>query len=152
MTSFRLPRWSTVLLLLLLVVTVSLEQAFALPVMTLMILFIQQPLLNELESCLLAGIIGIFFSVIFHMPIALGVAIVVLVVGLSRTVFQQSHVQVRDAILTLATCSAMTLAMQSRLSLIAVAEFIVYFLVIVVILRLWIRRRSYHAKRSKTSS
>lgn len=148
----RLPRGSTLLLLVLLLFTLSLEQVFALPVFTLMILFVQQPLLSDLESSVLAGLVGLLFAVVFHFPIAAGVGLLLLAVGVSRTIFQQTHVQARDAILTLATCGAMAWIMKSSVTTLSLIQFLLYFSFVIVILRLWVSRRSYHAKRTKTAS
>jgi|GEM_PF-1369922 len=148
----RLPRGSTVLLLVLLLLTLSLEQVYALPVLTLMILFVQQPLLSDLESSVLAGLIGLLFAVVFHLPIAVGVGLIMLAVGLCRTVLQQAHVQARDAVLTLATCGAMAWFMKSHLTAGTLIQFLLYFFFVIIILRLWVSRRSYHAKRTKTAS
>lgn len=150
--SFKFPRGSTVLLALLLLVTLSLEQAFVLPILTLMILFVQQPLLSDVESSVLAGILGLLFAVVFHVPIAFGVGVVLLGVALSRTVFQQAHVQARDAALTIAICAAMAWALQFKVTVVSLGQFFVYFMAVIVLLRLWVSRRSYHAKRTKISS
>lgn len=148
----KFPRGSVILLTLLMIVTLSLEQAFALPVLTVMILLVQQPLLSDLESCVLAGVVGFLFAVVYHFPLAVGIGVLLLATALSRTVLQRTHVQARDAVVTLAICGSLAWVMKLPLTPVVVGEFLVYFLFVIFLIRLWISRRSFHAKHTKPSS
>ena len=142
----KFPRGSVIVLALLLSLTLSLEQAFTLPVLVTMILLIQQPLLTEIESVVLAAVIGILVAVVYHVPLAVGVAAFVLVTLLSRTVLEKVHVQARDAALTLGLCASLVWFMKTPVTVWGAATFFAYFLIVIVVLRVGVSRRAFHAK------
>lgn len=147
--ALKLPRGSVVFLFFLTTLALVFEQTFALPVLTLMIVFVQQPLLTDEESCALAGILGLLCAVVYHFPFAIGVAACVFAVAIHRTFLQNVHVQAKDALMTVAVCGVFAWQMHLSLNLTSVLRFFVYVAVVIVMLRLWVSRRSYHAQRTK---
>ncbi|MBW7943925.1 hypothetical protein H3C70_00830 [Patescibacteria group bacterium] len=142
----KFPRGSVLALALLLLLTLSVEQAFTLPVLVTLILLIQQPLLTETESVVLAAVIGLFVAVVYHVPLAVGVGAFVLVTLMSRTVLEKVHVQARDAALTLGLCASLVWFMKTPVTMWGAAAFLAYFLSVIVVLRVWVSRRAFHAK------
>lgn len=143
----KLPRSTTVFLVLLLFMLLAVEQVFALPVVTTMIFLVQQPMLSEEESCVVAGLLGIVVAVIYHIPFAAGMTIYLLAVLMSRRLLQRAHVQVRDTVVAVLVCSALAILTNVDFTREQVIQFMVYIGVVVVVLRLWISRRAFMTQR-----
>lgn len=143
------PRGSVVFLFVVTVVSLLFEQAYTLPVLTVMVLLVQQPLLTDEESCVLAGFLGVLSAVVYHLPFAVGVSVFIASVWASRTVFHRLHGQLRDVVITFAVCAVLAWQMHITIHLSTLLGFLVYVAGVVVVLRLWISGRSFHAQRTR---
>lgn len=145
----KLPRGSVFFLFVLTVLSLLFEQTFTLPVLTLMILLVQQPLMTDEESCVLAGCLGVLSAVVYHLPFAVGILACIACVWASRTVLKQFHGQLRDVLITLVVCAVFAWQMRISLHFSTLLGFFVYVAGVVVVLRLWISGRSFHAQRTR---
>ncbi|MBW7955817.1 hypothetical protein H3C66_03735 [Patescibacteria group bacterium] len=145
----KLPRATTVFLAAILVLSVAIEQAFTFPVVATMILFVQQPLLSDTEGVSLATLVGILVAVTYHVPFALGMLIFLVGTFLARTILEKSHAQLRDSLLTAVISLILAVVTQAEFTWFHLLGFAVYFSVVMILFRVWIRRKSYMFQKLK---
>lgn len=143
----KLPRSSTVILLVVLLAALCVEQSYALPVITTMIFLTQQPLLSDDESIVLAGLLSVAVAVVYHVPFAISMLLYSIAIFLSRKLLVRLHVQVKDVLLTIGVCVALASLVRVEIDAQNIAEFVVYIAVAVVLFRLWISRKSFMTQR-----
>ena len=129
-----------VLLFAVLVVAIAVvESTFALPVVALLLLLIQQPLLSEVESVVLALVLGMVISAMYTLPFAVGMSVVAIMPFIARRHVWQSHVQTRDGFLVLLGVIVIGLAFHPRPGLFEIGWVVAYYSVVILISRLWKR-------------
>lgn len=124
---------------MLVIVIAIIESTFALPVIALLLLLMQQPLLSELESMILALVLGIVISTMYTLPFALGMCVVVVATLIARRHLWQSHAQTRDGLVVLLGITVIGAAFQPRPGLFEIGAVIGYYSVVILVSRLWKR-------------
>jgi hypothetical protein len=123
----------------LIVVVAVIESTFSLPVVALLLLLMQQPLLSEVESVMLALVLGMVVSAMYTLPFALGMSVVAVITLIARRHTGHSHAQTRNGLLVLVGAITIVLAFNSRPMLFEVGGFFAYYCVVILISRLWKR-------------
>ena len=144
----KLPRSSAIIFTLLLILILSIERVFSLPIAMTMVFLMQQPVLNEEESCVIGGVIGLLLAVVYNLPLAVGIGLFLLVTLVSRLTLSKPHLQTRDGLLTLVFCICLATLTHLIPTTMSVVGLVVYFVLVNIFVRMWISRRSFHARPS----
>jgi hypothetical protein len=144
----KFPRSSALVFTVVLVLMLSIESTFSVPFAATMFFLIQQPILTEEESIVLAGILGLLIAVLYHLPLAVGLGLFFFITLISRLTLSKPHLQTRDGLLTLLFCAILVVLTRMSLNVTSVVGLVAYFVLVNVCARIWISRRSFHARRS----
>ncbi len=143
----KFPRSSVVIFMVVLVVLLSTERVVSLPIATMMIFLMQQPILTEEESGVVGTVIGLLIAVVYSLPLAVGIGLCLLVTLVSRLTLSKPHLQARESLLTLLFCGSLVILTHLPFTLKSVLGFLGYFILINVFTRIWVSRRSFHPRR-----
>jgi Na+-translocating ferredoxin:NAD+ oxidoreductase RnfD subunit len=123
----------------LMIVIAVVESTFALPVVALLLLLMQQSLLSEVESVILALLLGMVISAMYSLPFVLGMSVVAIITLIARRHIWKSHAQTRDGLLVLIGVIVIGLSFHPRPGLFEIGGVAAYYSVVILISRLWKR-------------
>lgn len=142
----KLQLFFDLLLFLFLMLLLSIESIFMPPVIVFFVFIQQQSVLSELEVIGLAWVLGLSISVLYSMPLAVGVVCVLGMTVLKRLQWWESFAQTRDGLMVLLASSIIGLLTVQRPTSAQFIAFVVYFSTVVFVSRLWVRRQRFGAK------
>lgn len=135
-----------ILLFLLLVLLLCIESILMPPVVVLFVFLQQQSVLSELEVVGLAWVLGLSISVLYSIPLAVGVVCVLGVTVFKRMQWWESFAQTRDGLMVLLASSIIGLLTVQRPTSTQLVAFVVYFSSVVLVARLVARRQRFGTK------
>jgi hypothetical protein len=136
----------SLLLFVLLALLLCVESIMMPPVVVLFLFLQQQSVLSELEVVSLAWMLGLSMSVLYSIPLAVGVACIMGVTVLKRMQWWESFAQTRDGLMVLLVSSVIGLLTVQRPTSTQLVAFFVYFSTVVLVSRFLARRQRFGVK------